>query len=152
MKRLLTCVLIGAALAAAIPASAHHAVQTVFDLNRPVTVTGSVTAVEWVNPHSYISIDVKGDKDVVQHWVFELPGSGGVRQLRAGLADRGGLKTWRHRHHRGNRGKGRNDQRVCLQAARSRRFQVRSLEQAIARKVTESEYGGDPTPISPSDA
>jgi opacity protein-like surface antigen len=93
MKQLLTCVLIGAALAAAIPASAHHAVQTVFDLNRPVTVTGSVTAVEWVNPHSYISIDVKGDKDVVQHWVFELPGSGGVRQLRAGLADRGGLKT-----------------------------------------------------------
>ena len=93
MKRLLTCVLIGAALAVAIPASAHHSVQTVFDLNRPVTVTGSVTAVEWVNPHSYISIDVKGDKDVVQHWVFELPGSGGVRQLRAGLADRGGLKA-----------------------------------------------------------
>ena len=93
MKRLLTYGLIGAALAAAIPASAHHAVQTVFDLNRPVTVTGSVTAVEWVNPHSYISIDVKGDKDVVQHWVFELPGSGGVRQLRAGLADRGGLKA-----------------------------------------------------------
>jgi len=93
MKRLLTYGLIGAALAAAIPASAHHAVQTVFDLNRPVTVTGSVIAVEWVNPHSYISIDVKGDKDVVQHWVFELPGSGGVRQLRAGLADRGGLKA-----------------------------------------------------------
>src|SRR5262245_22466953 len=94
MNRLLTGVLIGAAVAAAaIPASAHHAVQTVFDLNKPVTVTGSVTAVEWVNPHSYISIDVKGDKDVVQHWVFELPGSGGVRQLRAGLADRGGLKA-----------------------------------------------------------
>src|SRR6185436_12999229 len=94
MNRLLTSVLIGAAVAAAaIPASAHHAIQTVFDLNKPVTVTGSITAVEWVNPHSYISIDVKGGKDVVQHWVFELPGSGGVRQLRAGLADRGGLKA-----------------------------------------------------------
>lgn len=93
MNRLLTSVLIGAALAAAaVPASAHHAVQTVFDLNKPVTVTGSITAVEWVNPHSYISIDVRGDKDVVQHWVFELPGSGGVRQLRAGLSERGGLK------------------------------------------------------------
>jgi len=93
MKRLLTNVLIGAAVAAAaVPASAHHAVQTVFDVNKPVTVTGSITAVEWVNPHSYISLDVKGDKDVVQHWLFELPGSGGVRQLRAGLADRGGLK------------------------------------------------------------
>jgi hypothetical protein len=93
MNRLLTRVLVGAAVAAAaLPASAHHAVQTVFDLNKPVTVTGSITAVEWVNPHSYISIDVRGDKDVVQHWLFELPGSGGVRQLRAGLAERGGLK------------------------------------------------------------
>jgi len=93
MNRLLTRILIGAAVAAAaIPASAHHAVQTVFDVNKPVTVTGSITAVEWVNPHSYITLDVKGDKDVVQHWLFELPGSGGVRQLRAGLADRGGLK------------------------------------------------------------
>jgi opacity protein-like surface antigen len=93
MNRLLTSVLIGAAVAAAaIPASAHHAVQTVFDLNKPVTVTGSITSVEWVNPHSYITLDVKGDKDAVQHWLFELPGSGGVRQLRAGLADRGGLK------------------------------------------------------------
>ena len=93
MNRQLFGVLIGAAvIAAAIPALAHHAVRTVFDLNKPVTVTGSITAVEWVNPHSYISIDVRGDKDAVQHWLFELPGSGGVRQLRAGLAERGGLK------------------------------------------------------------
>jgi hypothetical protein len=93
MKRLLASVAIGAAVAAAaIPVSAHHAVQTVFDLNKPVTVTGSITAVEWVNPHSYITVDVKGGKEVVQHWLFELPGSNGVRQLRAGLADRGGLK------------------------------------------------------------
>ena len=93
MNRVLIGVLIGAAvIAAAVPLSAHHAVQTVFDLNKPVTVTGSITAVEWVNPHSYISLDVRGDKDVVQHWLFELPGSGGVRQLRAGLTERGGLK------------------------------------------------------------
>ena len=93
MNRVLIGVLIGAAvIAAAVPLSAHHAVQTVFDLNKPVTVTGSITAVEWVNPHSYISLDVRGDKDAVQHWLFELPGSGGVRQLRAGLAERGGLK------------------------------------------------------------
>jgi len=94
MNRLLTSALIVAATASvAIPAFAHHAVQTVFDVNKPITVTGSITAVEWVNPHSYISLDVKGDRDAVQHWLFELPGSGGVRQLRAGLADRGGLKA-----------------------------------------------------------
>ena len=93
MNRRLTSALIVAAMASvAIPASAHHAVQTVFDVNKPIAVTGSITAVEWVNPHSYISLDVKGDKDAVQHWLFELPGSGGVRQLRTGLADRGGLK------------------------------------------------------------
>ena len=93
MNRLLVSALIGVAVTAtAMPASAHHAVQTVFDMNKPVSVTGSVTAVEWVNPHSYISIDVKVDKEGVQHWLFELPGAGGVRQLRAGLAERGGLK------------------------------------------------------------
>jgi hypothetical protein len=48
--------------------------------------------VEWVNPHSYISVDVRIDKDTVQHWLFELPGSSGLRQLRATLAERGGLK------------------------------------------------------------
>jgi len=75
-----------------IPLSAHHAVQKVFDLNKPITVTGSVTAVEWVNPHSYISVDVKGDRAVVQHWLFELASSDRLRQLRAALVDRGGLK------------------------------------------------------------
>jgi Family of unknown function (DUF6152) len=79
-------------VAAASPAVAHHAVQTVFDLNKPITVTGSVTTVEWVNPHSYISVDVRGDRDAIQHWVFELAGSGALKQLRASLADRGGLK------------------------------------------------------------
>lgn len=73
-------------------ADAHHAVQTVFDLNKPVTLTGAVTTVEWVNPHSYISVDVKADRDAVQHWLFELPGSAGVSQLRSFTAERGGLK------------------------------------------------------------
>lgn len=92
MNRRLASAFTGAILAAALPAWAHHAVQTVFDLNKPITVTGSITSVEWVNPHSYISVDVRGDRDAVQHWLFELAGSGALRQLRASLADRGGLK------------------------------------------------------------
>ena len=88
----MTIVSVAALTAIASAADAHHAVQTVFDLNKPVTLTGAVTTVEWVNPHSYISIDVKTDKDAVQHWLFELPGSADVRQLRSGLAERGGLK------------------------------------------------------------
>jgi hypothetical protein len=87
-----TIVFVLTGLGAASPAVAHHAVQTVFDLNKPISVTGAITTVEWVNPHSYISVDVKSDRDSVQHWLFELPGSGALRQLRAGVADRGGLK------------------------------------------------------------
>ncbi len=49
-------------IVAGMPASAHHAVQAVFDMKKPITVTGSITKVEWINPHSYISLDAKDDK------------------------------------------------------------------------------------------
>ena len=78
--------------AAAIPASAHHAVQAVFDVNKPITVSGSITQVEWINPHSYISLDAKDDKGNVQHWVFELAGPGALRQAGLSRENRGGLK------------------------------------------------------------
>src|SRR5207244_951075 len=70
--------LCGSALIAS-PSTAHHAVQAVFDLNKPVSVTGTVTSIEWTNPHSYIMLDARGDKGVVQHWTFELPGPGTLR-------------------------------------------------------------------------
>jgi hypothetical protein len=81
-----------AVLVAAVPASAHHSVQAVFDVNKPITVSGSITKVEWVNPHSYISLDAKDDKGVVQHWTFELAGPGALRQAGLSREDRGGLK------------------------------------------------------------
>lgn len=83
---LLTCAV------AAVPASAHHAVRAVFDVNRPITVSGFITKVEWINPHSYISLDAKDDKGNVQHWTFELAGPGALRQAGLSRADRGGLK------------------------------------------------------------
>ena len=49
-------------LGAAASASAHHAVQAVFDVNKTITVSGSITKVEWINPHSYISLDAKDEK------------------------------------------------------------------------------------------
>jgi len=73
-------------------ALAHHAVQAVFDVNKPITVSGSITKVEWINPHSYISLDAKDDKGAVQHWVFELAGPGALRQAGLSREDRGGLK------------------------------------------------------------
>jgi hypothetical protein len=77
---------------AAVPVSAHHAVQAVFDVNKPITVSGSITKVEWINPHSYISLDAKDDQGKMQHWVFELAGPGALRQAGLSREDRGGLK------------------------------------------------------------
>ncbi len=71
---------------------AHHAVQAVFDVNKQITVSGSITKVEWINPHSYISLDSKDAQGKVQHWVFELAGPGALRQAGLSREDRGGLK------------------------------------------------------------
>ena len=49
----------------------HHSF-TIFDQTKVVTLTGSVTAFEWTNPHAYIEIDVPDDKGVVKHWSVEL--------------------------------------------------------------------------------
>jgi hypothetical protein len=43
-----------------------------FDMEKRVTITGTVTAFEWTNPHSYIEIDVTDDKGAVKHWSIEL--------------------------------------------------------------------------------
>ncbi len=80
---------LGLSVAAAVPAFAHHAVQAVFDVNKPVTVSGSITKVEWTNPHSYISLDAKDDKGTVQHWVFELVGASVLQRGGLTSADRG---------------------------------------------------------------
>src|SRR5689334_20900296 len=88
---LVGAVLIGAACLAT-PAWAHHAVQAVLDINKPITVSGSITKVDWIKPHSCISVDSKDDKGGVQHWVFELAGAGALRQAGLSREDRGGLK------------------------------------------------------------
>jgi len=48
-----------ALLAAAVPALAHHAVSAEFDRNKPITFTGTVTKVDWMNPHIYTHIEAK---------------------------------------------------------------------------------------------
>jgi hypothetical protein len=66
-------VVAGAALlASAAPVPAHHSFSTMYDSAKPVEMKGTVTKVEWTNPHARFYIDVKDDKGQVQNWNFEL--------------------------------------------------------------------------------
>jgi hypothetical protein len=58
-------------LIAAVPGWAHHAFSAEFDSKRPLTLRGTVTEWEMVNPHSWIHIDVKGDDGKVVPWMVE---------------------------------------------------------------------------------
>jgi Family of unknown function (DUF6152) len=79
-------------LAFALAASAHHSVQAEFDIHKTVTVSGTIAKVEWINPHSYISVDVKDADGKVQRWGFEVVGPGALRKNGMSRADRAGIR------------------------------------------------------------
>jgi Family of unknown function (DUF6152) len=58
-------------LGASAPVHAHHSFGVEYDVNKPVTLTGVITKIEWTNPHSFLFVDVKDDAGKVENWRFE---------------------------------------------------------------------------------
>jgi hypothetical protein len=58
-------------LLASAPVLTHHAFSAEFDVNKPIKLQGTVTEVEWINPHAWIHLDVKRPDGTVEKWMIE---------------------------------------------------------------------------------
>ena len=84
MKRNIILALLAAGvLGASQPALAHHAFAAEYDSDKPVTLTGTLTRMEWVNPHGWIYMETKEPDGTVKHWTVET--SGPSQMSRRGL-------------------------------------------------------------------
>jgi hypothetical protein len=76
---LLTVITVGAGLMlSAVPVFAHHSFAAEYDSAKPVSLTGTVTKVEWMNPHARFYINVKDDKGSLTNWELELGSPNGL--------------------------------------------------------------------------
>jgi hypothetical protein len=72
MRRILIVVFAAVVLfAVTVPVWAHHAFAAEFDASKPIKFKGTVTKMEWINPHAWIHIDVKGEDGKVSQWMIE---------------------------------------------------------------------------------
>jgi Family of unknown function (DUF6152) len=70
--------LVAGGLLAPVAAIAHHAFAAEFDRDQPIEITGTVTKVEWMNPHARFYVDVEDEYGAVVNWDFELGSPNGL--------------------------------------------------------------------------
>lgn len=73
--------------------SAHHSIQAQFDVHKTIMVSGVVAKVEYINPHSYLTVDVTEPDGSMTRWAFEMAAAAQLRRAGLSRADRGGLKA-----------------------------------------------------------
>src|SRR5271169_7025561 len=78
MKAKLLTVIAGGLLMAVTPVLAHHSFAAEYDSNKAVSLKGTVTKVEWMNPHARFYLDVKDESGKVTNWEFELGSPNGL--------------------------------------------------------------------------
>jgi hypothetical protein len=64
---------------AAVPLAAHHALAAQYDMDKPIEITGTLNKMEFINPHSMLHLDVKGNDGKVTTWVFQTTNAGSLR-------------------------------------------------------------------------
>jgi hypothetical protein len=72
MRAKLSVLVAGIGILLSAPVFAHHSFEAEYDAAKPIKITGTVTKVEWMNPHARFYVDVKDDNGNVTNWNFEL--------------------------------------------------------------------------------
>ena len=76
--KLVSSILIAAAVAISAPAIAHHSFAAEFDATKTIDLSGVVTKVEWANPHTFIYIDVETESGDYENWAIEMGSPNGL--------------------------------------------------------------------------
>ncbi|MYM37963.1 DUF6152 family protein [Duganella qianjiadongensis] len=77
-KNILRAAVLFSALSIGPIASAHHSFAALFDASKPIRLKGTLTKVDWTNPHSYFYLDVVDSKGVTYNWAVEGAGPGAL--------------------------------------------------------------------------